>query len=192
MHSPIVCNGEVVKGHLRMGLKPQLEKVSSRQLLGQAFVLWGAKWQQGTQASPREAGSEPGGTGLRGAWADIQGARQRGQQILSQGLPLTRVMGNNSLLVAGLWHWHEQHSTAGLCWRPLGPVEGSQPSCTEMLILYSHPQILHLNKQINKRGDIMVHEGNRAIPSWEKDSWPVCSRVLCLWVICVRKELVLF
>lgn len=101
MHSPIVCNREVGKGHLRMGLKPQMKRAPSRQLWGHVFVLRGAK-QKGTEMFLYKAGLEPGGTSLRTAWADIQGARQRRLQILSQGLPLTRVIGNNSLLVAEL------------------------------------------------------------------------------------------
>lgn len=77
---------------IKNGIKATTEeRVSSRQLLGQAFVLCGAKHKE-AEASSYKAGSEPGGTGLRAAWADIQDARQRGLQILSQGLPLTRVM----------------------------------------------------------------------------------------------------
>lgn len=67
------------------------ERASSRQLLGQGFVLCGAK-QKEAEASSYKVGSEPGGTGPRAAGADIQDARRRGLQILSQGLPLTRVM----------------------------------------------------------------------------------------------------
>lgn len=92
VHSPLICNREVGKGHLRMGLKPQLKReyLPDSSWVRPLYCVGPSRKRQ--RRVLYKAGSEPVGAGLGAAWADIQGTRQRGLQILSQGLPLTRVM----------------------------------------------------------------------------------------------------